>query len=303
MKTLVRLLLVAAAGLAIYFYALPVVLGTGWAVSMKLRGRAADCPWPRVVTAYRTINQFGQIHDRAKADVSVVEEDRERGLQLVASHGGRFWVQRGSQGNAYLFAEHAWIDERLPEAKVRPGQIVIDVGAHAGVFVYKALRDGAGKVVAIEPDPMNLECLRRNFAKEIAAGRVILVPEGAWNKPGTMTLHLGKSSGWNSMVLDRGSSSIEVPVRRIDDMVRELALPRVDYIKIDIEGAERYALEGAMETLKTWRPRLLIDSYHLPDDGEVLPPLIRRSHADYRTVCGPCEPMHGRLVPHVTLYQ
>ena len=49
---------------------------------------------------------------------------------------------------------------------------------------------------------------------------------------------------------------------------------------MDIEGAERQALRGALATLRRDRPRLMIDSYHRPDDLAVLPPLIRTAHRD-----------------------
>ena len=96
-----------------------------------------------------------------------------------------------------------------------------------------------------------------------------------------------------------------MPVRKIDDMVKELNLPRVSFIKMDIEGAEREALKGSLETLRAHRPRLMIDSYHRPDDMEVLPGIIRQAHPDYRIACGPCEPTQEgpkRLIPHVTFY-
>ena len=61
---------------------------------------------------------------------------------------------------------------------VRPGDVVLDCGANIGVFVRESLDAGAKTVVAIEPAPENIECLRRNFKDEIAAGRVIVYPEG-----------------------------------------------------------------------------------------------------------------------------
>jgi Methyltransferase FkbM domain len=74
---------------------------------------------------------------------------------------------------------------------------------------------------------------------------------------------------------------------------------------MDIEGAEREALRGATRTLERFRPRLMLDSYHLPDDMKVLPAILRRAHPDYSLHCGPCEaaPGNPRLIPHVTFYE
>ena len=68
------------------------------------------------------------------------------------------------------------------------------------------------------------------------------------------------------MVLERGSDKQEVRVTTIDQMVAELGLPRVDFITMDIEGAEKPALRGAAQTLRKFKPRMAIASEHLPDD-------------------------------------
>jgi hypothetical protein len=60
-------------------------------------------------------------------------------------------------------------------------------GAHIGVYIREALSLGAKLVVAVEPALENLECLRRNFATEIAAGRVIVYPKGVWDREEVLT--------------------------------------------------------------------------------------------------------------------
>jgi FkbM family methyltransferase len=186
---------------------------------------------------------------------------------------------------------------------VREDDVVIDVGAHVGVFVATALSRGARIVVAVEPDPRNVECLRRNFPAEIDAGRVRVVAEGAWSSVGTLQLHLGTTSAWNSFVTNQQSRTIDVPVRPLDEIVKELALERVDYIKMDIEGAEREALKGSMGVLKRDHPTVMLDSHQLADDMDVLPELILGVDPRYRMICGACQFEHNLLVPHVTFYR
>ena len=72
---------------------------------------------------------------------------------------------------------------------VNAGDTVLDCGANVGVFTRVALAAGAKQVVAIEPAPDNVACLRRNFASEIAAGRVIVYPKGVWDKDDVLVLH------------------------------------------------------------------------------------------------------------------
>jgi FkbM family methyltransferase len=98
---------------------------------------------------------------------------------------------------ANLLAEHRWMAELNPSEGVRPGDIVIDCGAHVGVFTHTALARGASQVVAVEPEPSNLECLRRNFATEIATGRVIVVGVGVWDSPGILRLNIAEDKLWH----------------------------------------------------------------------------------------------------------
>lgn len=60
----------------------------------------------------------------------------------------------------------------------RPREVVLNGGAHVGVYTRRALAAGARLVVAMDPAPDNIECLLRNFKVEIAAGRVIFYPKG-----------------------------------------------------------------------------------------------------------------------------
>lgn len=188
------------------------------------------------------------------------------------------------------------------------GDVVVDCGAHISVFTWKALEAGAAKVIAVEPDPANLECLRRNF-QEGDCGRVRGAGRrGRVEQAGKMTLNLGNGSntGVNSMVEKESDKSIAVPVTTLDQLVKDLGLAKVNFIKMDIEGAEREALAGALETLKKDRPRLMLDLNHRTDDSTALPAVIRRAHADYRAICGPCQMNeHGvaELVPHVIYFE
>ncbi len=82
-----------------------------------------------------------------------------------------------------------------------------------------------------------------------------------------------------------------------------MALPKVDYIKMDIEGAEREALQGAQQTLRKYKPRLMLDAYHRPDDPAALPALIRQASKEYVAYCGPCELEGNRLIPHAIFFR
>lgn len=188
---------------------------------------------------------------------------------------------------------------------IKPGAIVLDCGAHVGVFSHQALARGAGKVIAIEPSPRNVESLRRNFAEEIAAGRLVVYPKGVWNKDDLLVLkQMDENSAADTVVMQQPGAheGDTVPLTTIDKLVAELGLDHVDYIKMDIEGAEVPALEGAKETLKRWKPRLALAAYHKADDPETIPAAVRKAYDGYRSQCGSCIADEAGLRPEVLLF-
>jgi FkbM family methyltransferase len=244
----------------------------------------------------------------------VAESDPELPIDRIITPARSFWVKRtgdafdGKGLIAYLLAEQRWVERTNGHAGIRNGDVVLDCGGHVGTFTHYALERGASRVIAVEPDPVNLECFRRNFRTEIEAGRVILTPQGVWHEETVLELFEGAdNSGTNSVVWKHGGNKVTISVTTIDKLVSRLKLDRLDVIKMDIEGAERNALRGASETLRRFRPRVLLDSYHLPDDGDVLPAILYAAHRDYRMTCGPCQPSsHSdkvNLVPHATWFE
>src|SRR5450755_2916657 len=74
-------------------------------------------------------------------------------------------------------------------ARLRPNDVVVDLGAHVGVFTRYALYRGASCVIAFEPEPFHFECLKRGFADEINAGRVHLINAAAWDISTVLHFH------------------------------------------------------------------------------------------------------------------
>jgi FkbM family methyltransferase len=157
---------------------------------------------------------------------------------LWSTPSGEYWMPTASRDG--LIYDSGEQKRNIYGTRIRPGDVVLDAGANVGVFTRKALWAGASKVIAIEPGPENLECLRRNFAAEIADGRVVLYPKGIWDKDDILKLRVDPNDSARDTFVRpiEGAQFIEVPLTTVDKMVVQLRLSKVDFIKMDIEGAE-----------------------------------------------------------------
>lgn len=200
---------------------------------------------------------------------------------------GPFW---GGEADGRVL-DHLVVEElgghiynRAPAA-LEGGDVVIDVGAHLGTFTRYALRHGAARVIAVEPMPALAACFRRTFAAEIMAGTVVLAEVAAWDADTSLEFRIGSQSttGRASAATDRPTdTTIRVRAVTLDSLMSELAQDRVDFIKMDIEGAEPRALAGAGRTIAAFKPRMAICVYHGHDDERLVPAAVAASHAGYR---------------------
>jgi FkbM family methyltransferase len=279
-----------------------------WAItiSAKVIGRDVACPWPQLLLTPLSTYQFQKLKERTRNLLSIERTDGDLGIELIRTPGRPFWIKKsgelmdGPTELAFVLAEQQWIAESAERYGVQPGDTVVDVGAHVGTFGDDALRRGAARVIMVEPDPVNVECIRRNFPREIAEGKVIVVPEGAWDKVATLPFSIGvANSGTGSLVYsEQGGSVVDVPVRPLDDILERIGIREVQFIKMDIQGAERAALRGAGRTLARSKPRIQLDMDHRPDDPVVLPQVIRTENAAYHAACTACAPDNSRIVPY-----
>jgi FkbM family methyltransferase len=293
-------LLIPALGLAAYRFS-PAFRAT----VLVFAGRAPNCPIGLAVKSDQMIRDHMALMNQFIQSSSLLQEDQ--GLKLWRTPRGNYWMPGGDKD--VLMSVLAEQDHHVygqGERGVHPGDVVLDCGAHVGVFTRVALKAGAKLVVAIEPAPQSLECLRRNLVDEIAAGKVIVYPKGVWDKNGTLTFHVDPANSANDSLVfgdqEKQDGDIQVPVSTIDSLVAELKLPRVDFIKMDIEGSERHAVSGAPQTLRTFRPRMALSAYHLPDDPVAVPRSVTSIVPDYKFDCGPCGEKEARIIPQTLLF-
>ena len=146
---------------------------------------------------------------------------------------------------------------RTLQSFVKPGMTVLDIGANTGFLTLRLadLVGAAGRVYSFEPFPDNFRLLEKNV-KTNQLAQVSIFPIALSNRNGTADLtrnprndgghSLGDQSqnpdlaGWDPETL-----KIRVPTQTLDDFIAEHRIPRVDFIKIDVEGAECLVFGGA----------------------------------------------------------
>ncbi len=213
-----------------------------WRVSERLRRNAAE-RW------------------RDSAGRWTVIADYEDGLRMR--------VDRASFiGSALYWRGYHSRETRLLRGFLGPESVFVDVGANQGEFTVVAARCARrGRVVAVEPTPELREHLARNVDLN-GLENVTIVPSALADRPGTLPLFAqdavvdgfrneGTASLWAGR--ERGRLVADVRVETLDDLVARLALPRVDLVKIDVEGAERAVIGGAHDTLRRFAPLLLVE--------------------------------------------
>jgi FkbM family methyltransferase len=150
---------------------------------------------------------------------------------------------------------------RLLRAALPPDGVFLDVGANVGIHTLAAARHvaaGGGAVLAFEPHPANYRALVLNVAqnrlRHVAAENL-----GLADRPDVLT-GAAPAEGGNWSLASRGDHRFEVRLVRLDDYLADHPLPRLDMIKIDIEGAEVRALRGARRTIERYRPLIVFEA-------------------------------------------
>jgi len=162
------------------------------------------------------------------------------------------------------------LDDYERHYNLKKDDVVVDAGAHIGVFTIIAskLVGDEGKVIAFEPDTENYKKLLKNI-KLNKLKNVITSKKGLWSKK-TKLKFSDEHTNASSIFFDKTVTKniIEIPVVSLDEELKKLKIKKLDFIKMDIEGAEIEAIKGSKNILKTSSPKIAIASYHLVDGKE-----------------------------------
>lgn len=185
-----------------------------------------------------------------------------------------------------FFGDYSQINEGEYEndyVKISRNDIVLDCGANIGLFSAIAATKNA-KVYAFEPTPKTIEVL--NETVNLYNGKIEICKYALSDYVGKARFYISDENVSNSLYERHIDTKeyIDVDVTTVDEFVKSNNIKRVDFIKADIEGAERYMLRGAEKTLKKYAPKLSICTYHLKDDPEVLEEIIRKANPEYTII-------------------
>ncbi len=166
------------------------------------------------------------------------------------------------QRKIYYLGLYEPVEAYLTCKLLAPGHVVVDGGANIGQYTLLAShRVGAdGHVHAFEPVPATFTLLSTNVEWNLL--RNVTVNRSAlWHERDEVSLSLDESRSGNigAYTVSGTGSGVSAPAVPLDDYVQENGLGRLDFIKLDLEGAEFRALEGMCAVLERFRPTLLIE--------------------------------------------
>jgi len=180
---------------------------------------------------------------------------------------GSWWLAwQNDLGNHVLAGDYESAEYTFVEEFLRPGMVVLDIGANEGFYTLLASHcvGATGQVVAFEPSPRERRRLRMNswlnrFRNVRVEGKAVAAQEGEMK----LFVVESRETGCNSLRppgIQGSTSAISIEATTLDLFVRRNGLERVDFMKIDVEGAELSVLQGAVTLLQAApRPFMMIE--------------------------------------------
>jgi len=156
----------------------------------------------------------------------------------------------------FFYKQYQKKEEFIPKR----GQVVIDVGASVGDYALLCARlvGKKGKVLAFEPNHQLFELLEKNKLLN-SFNNLLIFNLALSNRNGIIEMRRGL--GFLDSLVFKGkiAFSYKVKTTKLDNVINKVKLKKIDLIKIDVEGAEELVLRGASHTIKTFKPKILLE--------------------------------------------
>lgn len=203
-------------------------------------------------------------------EVFFLGEERKLFLADLASMGVNIKVYSAGVDHIFMLQQHKYKNIVVP----KKGDVVLDCGACYGdsCLYFANLVGEQGKVISFEFIPNHIEVFKKNLGLNPALqGIADLVEYALWDKKGQKVYFIDKGPGSKVAFTEFDGYEGVIETQTIDNSCKEKGLTKVDFIKMDIEGAEPYALKGAENVIRKHKPKLAIASYHSMDDFVNIP--------------------------------
>lgn len=189
----------------------------------------------------------------------VYDQVRPKGEIMVEVHGNKYYLKASDRGmTPMLLSKNNYeaAEIRLVKQSIKTDMTVVDIGANIGYFtlLFSQLSGKNGRVLAFEPEPENLGFLEKNIqvnnCKNIEVVAVALaeskgyidffVPEHTRSTASMVA---------SNLIYEKGVNKISVPTESLDEYLSSIGVSKVDFIKIDVQGAENIVFKGGQKTL------------------------------------------------------
>ena len=199
-----------------------------------------------------------------------VEPFNANGLSIVDYSGPRYHDVVGFDLWPIMFPSFAepfiTASQYLEFANLSEGMTVIDLGAYSGLtsILFSQAVGQHGAVIAIDADPINLQCIHRNINryKRYSASSIQVMEGAAWNNSDGIEFSSEGNMGGSASAIVGGNRGHVIKVRTftLSDIAALNGVTRVDFIKCDIEGAESVVFEDK-EFFNSFRPRIIVEPH------------------------------------------
>jgi len=171
---------------------------------------------------------------------------------------GKKWII-GSGVFGYWLGSYEFKKQKIFENKLKKGDVVYDIGAHAGFYTLLAaeLVGKKGQIFSFEPNPKNIFFLQEHVAINNYKN-VKVFEEAVSDKTGSQSFDFGVNSSYGKFS-DSGESKVQTVV--LDDLCGSGELPLPNVVKIDVEGAELAVLKGSKIMLEKSHPLLFLSAH------------------------------------------
>jgi len=163
------------------------------------------------------------------------------------------------------FGIHEPVTTEIVKEKIKPGMVCLDCGGNIGYYatLESNLVGKEGRVIAIEPSPLNVEYLKKNLELQ-QQDNFEVHNLACGNENGDITFVVHKISNMCRIANEGETESddkkfVKIPMRKLDTFLEEKTLDRLDLLRMDIEGSELKLFEGARKTISKFKPMIQIE--------------------------------------------